>query len=247
MNLAIVNDPLNPEGPACDLDLTYQMDKVSCVRGFYAAHVTLANLVVLAGLGCLITRVWMRRLHSLFGRLYIIFMLWCMGTSLLIHNTGLPVAVLISFVWVQGGITVGWLCIWLFQRVFHGSPLLMAIHGSMMFMSWTNMLGRLFSADMRADQFACYTAHVYKPLNSSKHMGAGKPWAFVPERDPDFGRLPWAAVGLPAWGVLLSIVPLAVAGSVFACCACRETGRKEVMRGCGFREEWKGLLGHGNL
>jgi hypothetical protein len=45
------------------------------------------------------------------GRLYIIFMLWATGTSLLVHNAGLPTAVLISFVWVLGGLTVGWLAI----------------------------------------------------------------------------------------------------------------------------------------
>jgi hypothetical protein len=30
-----------------------------------------------------------------------------MATSLVVHNTGLPIAVLISFVWVVGGVTVG--------------------------------------------------------------------------------------------------------------------------------------------
>ncbi len=38
-------------------------------------------------------------------------MLWCMGTSLVIHNTGLPVAVLLSFLWVLGGLTFGWILI----------------------------------------------------------------------------------------------------------------------------------------
>lgn len=42
------------------------------------------------------------------------FMLWSMGTSLLIHNAGLPAAVLWSFIWVLGGLCVAWVLI-----VFH--------------------------------------------------------------------------------------------------------------------------------
>jgi hypothetical protein len=50
-------------------------------------------------------------LHAHFGRAYIILMMWLMATSLVLHNTGLPIAVLISFVCVLGGITLGWICI----------------------------------------------------------------------------------------------------------------------------------------
>jgi hypothetical protein len=35
-------------------------------------------------------------------------MLWGMGTSMLIHNSGLPAAVLVSFLWVAAGICFGW-------------------------------------------------------------------------------------------------------------------------------------------
>lgn len=50
----------------------------------------------------------MLRLHC---RAYIISMLWATATSLIIHNTGLPPATLISFVWVMGGLTIGWVLI----------------------------------------------------------------------------------------------------------------------------------------
>jgi hypothetical protein len=59
-------------------------------------------------------------MHVYFGRLYIIFMLWCVVTSLLAHNSGLPVAVLVSFLWVIGGLTAGWVVIKLHQLQMEG-------------------------------------------------------------------------------------------------------------------------------
>ena len=94
---------------------TYSLNKVSCIRDAWFVHVTFAFLVVLSGIGCLMTRIVYKKLHVYFGRLYIICMLWCMGTSLVIHNTGLPIAVLTSFVWVLGGLTAGWILIKLHQ------------------------------------------------------------------------------------------------------------------------------------
>ena len=96
-----------------NLDYTYQYDKLSCVRTMYFIHYTLACLVTFSGTACFVCRLcpcimW---LHAHFGRAYIILMMWLMASSLLLHNTGLPIAVLISFVCVLGGITVGWICI----------------------------------------------------------------------------------------------------------------------------------------
>lgn len=84
----------------------------------YFAHVVFSYLVMIAGFGCLFSRFlphtqWT---HAWFGKLYFIAMLWAMGTSLLIHNSGLPAAVLISFVWVLAGMTIGWPLIALHQR-----------------------------------------------------------------------------------------------------------------------------------
>jgi hypothetical protein len=49
--------------------------------------------------------------HIYVGRLYIVSMLWATATSLLIHNTGLPLGVLISFIWVLSGLVIGWVVI----------------------------------------------------------------------------------------------------------------------------------------
>jgi hypothetical protein len=57
-----------------------------------------------------------REWHAVFGRTYIVCMLWCMATSLLLHNTGLPVGVLISFFIVLFGLTAGWVCVKLHQH-----------------------------------------------------------------------------------------------------------------------------------
>lgn len=81
------------------------------------AHVTFCYLVALSGFGCLVTRAWPRAhpAHAYLGRCYIVFMLWATATSLLIHNTGLPTAVLVSFIWVLGGLTIGWAAIQVHQ------------------------------------------------------------------------------------------------------------------------------------
>jgi hypothetical protein len=107
-----------PDDTRTSLDYTYTLDKLSCVRHFYFIHVTFAYLVVLAGFACLAARVCppLRAWHALFGRLYILLMLWCMATSLLVHNSGLPVAVLVCFLFVLLGITLGWGCIKLHQQ-----------------------------------------------------------------------------------------------------------------------------------
>ena len=93
-------------------DFTWSNSKLSCWRPMYFAHVVLSYCCFFAGIGCFITRLWPGKcewhLHAWFGFMYIIFILWTTGTSMLIHNTGLPPAVLISFIWVLGGLTVGW-------------------------------------------------------------------------------------------------------------------------------------------
>lgn len=94
-------------------DFTYHDSKFSCLKGAYTAHVAFAYLISLCGFLCLVTRLWPRvhRAHAWLGRLYIIFMFWGTATSLVIHNTGLPSAVLFSFLWVLGGLSIGWLAI----------------------------------------------------------------------------------------------------------------------------------------
>jgi hypothetical protein len=114
-----------PYDSRISLDYTYSMDKLSCVRELYFIHITFAYLVVLSGIACFTARLYppIRQYHALFGRAYIVCMLWCMASSLLVHNTGLPVGVLISFFIVLFGLTAGWVCAKLHQNSIHASVL----------------------------------------------------------------------------------------------------------------------------
>mmetsp|Transcript_26302 Transcript_26302/g.57715 ORF Transcript_26302/g.57715 Transcript_26302/m.57715 type:complete len:331 (+) Transcript_26302:116-1108(+) len=97
-----------------DATYTYSNDKYSCVQGFYFAHLVFNWFVFLSGVACLITRLVPARfkyLHSWFGRIYILSMLWSTTTSLLMNNTGLPLSTLISFAAVMGCLSVGWIVI----------------------------------------------------------------------------------------------------------------------------------------
>jgi hypothetical protein len=93
-------------------DWTYHYSKLSCWKGAYYAHVLFAYLILFSGIGCFITRVlppkW-KFLHLWCGRAYWMSMLWCTGTSMLIHNSGLPPAVLLSFLWVLIFMCIGWI------------------------------------------------------------------------------------------------------------------------------------------
>ena len=105
-----INSDLSP-------DITYSFDKLSCLRTMYFAHMVFCYLTFLSGIGAFISRMHssIKWTHVWFGRSYIIMILWTMATSLVIHNTGLPIATLVSFIWVLGGITIGWIIISIHQ------------------------------------------------------------------------------------------------------------------------------------
>ncbi|KAI8471842.1 MAG: hypothetical protein J3K34DRAFT_225047 [Monoraphidium minutum] len=250
-----------------DPTFTYHYDKYSCLRGAYFAHVIFCYLVAIAGFGCLVTRLWARvhAYHAWLGRAYIIFMLWATATSLLIHNTGLPTAVLVSFVWVLGGLTIGWVAINVHQSLMAskatvaaaaaikaeggavpGGDLaaligrekgriaaektfaqrffsLKAFHGAVMFVSWINIVGRIFASNQSGD-FTCHTYPVYKQIDTTHFQGAGQPLTWVPIHDPRYARLPWAKMGPATWGAVLLFGPLVGAlavGAVFSYIAAR--------------------------
>ena len=96
-----------------DLSYTYHYSKYSCSTVFYFVHLTFAYLVFLFGIFCFITRLHpkIKFMHVWCGRIYILSMLYATATSLLIHNTGLPLAILISFCYVLLGLTIGWILI----------------------------------------------------------------------------------------------------------------------------------------
>ena len=145
-----------------NLDYTYQFDKLSCVRSMYFAHVTLAYLVTICAVMCFVCRLFrsIMWLHPHFGRAYIILMMWLMTSSLVLHTTGLPIVVLISFVCVLGGITFGWMCIkWhqaqmermVFARLCKGVTDKSFYEARMAIADQKHWLDRLFSAAWDAD------------------------------------------------------------------------------------------------
>eukprot|EP00775_Hariotina_reticulata_P011295 gene11295-11445_t len=96
-----------------DPNLTYVWDKVVCVRAMYFVHVAFCYLVFLSGILAMVSRLvpTFKWSHVWFGRAYIISMLWATASSLIIHNTGLPAATLISFIWALGGMCFAWILI----------------------------------------------------------------------------------------------------------------------------------------
>ena len=246
---------------------TFHYDKYSCIREFYFIHVTFCYLVFISGLFCLITRLIPKLgyLHVWFGRAYILSMLWATATSLLIHNTGLPLAVLLSFVWVLLGLSVGWIAIKVHElemnklantslknvilktgidqdadlgrlliqqkiqiagaktfraRVFSYK----ALHGLVMFVSWFNIVGRIFASD-QSGNFTCHTYPVYKPIDSKTEGNySGKPLTFVPERNPKYDKLPWAYFEGP-WMAILFFAPAIIFGIVGGTIAYRNSSK----------------------
>jgi len=101
-----------------DLSYTYANGKWSCIHDFYFYHLALCYLVFLVGIFCFATRVVPRTkwMHAFLGRVYVAAMLLATATSLLIHNTGLPAGVLVSFIWVLGGMIFAWFIIKVHQH-----------------------------------------------------------------------------------------------------------------------------------
>ena len=197
-------------------DYTYSYSKYSCVKQMFLPHIILSYVIMLSGLMCFITRFFFISTHSWFGRIYILSMLWNIAFSLLIHNTGLPLGVLISFIWVLGGLTLGWIFIILHKDLrpkYKGIFSLRNLHGILMFMSWINITGRIFASNITQD-FHCETYPFNKITNQ-----------FVPIIDPNESRLPWYNKELQ-WGIILSIGPITI-GLLFSWLYQFITERKE--------------------
>lgn len=99
-----------PDPSLSSLDYTYSFSKYSCVAWVYPLHIIFAYLVVLTGILAMLSRIVdrIRPYHTTFGRWFLIFMFWCMASSLLIYTNGLPFPIIISFVYLMVSLTVGW-------------------------------------------------------------------------------------------------------------------------------------------
>ncbi|TPX54217.1 hypothetical protein CcCBS67573_g09604, partial [Chytriomyces confervae] len=207
------------------LEHTFVLDSLSCWRAIYPSHIAFAYITGISGIICMITRLHARLyfLHSWFGKVYIIAMLWATGTSLVIHTKGLPTGVIYSFIWVLVGLTLGWFAITLhMKRVFKGGKwytgrnrflnacsemcTLKAFHGCIMFVSWINIAGRIFVTPLTND-FECSTYPAYKNVKSKIFdYKNGSGIQLVPTHDPNYGRAPWAN-GEQRWAAIMSIGP----------------------------------------
>ena len=101
-----------------DPTYTVSYSKISCWADFYWLHLIFCDLIAITALAAFVTRLHPKLyfLHAWFGRGYMISMIWATATSLLIHNTGLPPAVLISFIWTLGGMSIAWILIVLHKQ-----------------------------------------------------------------------------------------------------------------------------------
>jgi len=230
-------------------DYTYVNDKLSCMVSIWYAHIVFCYLVFFAGIAAMLSRLLPAKfkfIHQWCGRAYIAFMIVNIGVSIIIHNEGLPVATLISFIWVLGGLIIAWFLI-LVSKLLHQRKVeeradakiradglgkatlaevmkaesakilqeqsfsqrlfsLKGLHGALMFVSWVNIMGRIFASNQ--SEFRCYTAPAYKPITNLT--------GFIPYSDPNYDTLPWARLGgTAAWGAVLFFAPF-IAAYLFA-------------------------------
>lgn len=102
-----------------DLTFTYVKTGYTCLKSAWDAHIVFAYFVFFTGIFAMLSRVVpsMHKSHKFWGRAYIMSMLWCVATSLLCFNNGLPDGVLVSFLWVLVGLCVGWVVINVHQEL----------------------------------------------------------------------------------------------------------------------------------
>lgn len=113
-----VLEQLRGENALYDLTYTYHYSKYSCIRWMYFTHIGLCHMVYWVGILCFLTRVvpQIKWTHAFLGRVYVTGMLLATASAMVIHNTGLPLGVLVAFIWVLGGMTLGWFLIKIHQN-----------------------------------------------------------------------------------------------------------------------------------
>ncbi len=97
-----------------------------------------------------------------------------------------------------------------YQRLFSYKTL----HGILMTASFYNIVGRVFVTGLSYEEFTCYTAPAYKPIDTKHFKGDGKPLTLVPGFDAaTYRRQPWA-YWEEGWLVVCFVAPAAIAGIV---------------------------------
>ena len=223
-------------------DYTFSYSKYSCIKEFYLIHVFLSYMSFIFGILAILTRILFKNYHSIFGRSYMLSILWNTASSLLIHNNGLPLVVLFSFLWVLGCMTIGYILIVIYKhKTFHNFLHMIDIfiqnkdriliynhiekiyenkrkylvekrnlfvikgfHGTLMFVSWFNISGRIFFSEVNKD-FKCYTYPIYKENGN-----------IVPMNDPNYNNLIWANNEI-IWGINLYVIPFFIGMLMISC------------------------------
>ncbi|KAJ3262028.1 25S rRNA (adenine645-N1)-methyltransferase [Boothiomyces macroporosus] len=159
-------------------------------------------------------------------------MLWATGFSLLIYNTGLPLGVIYSFVLVGLGWTaIMFHQVILYKQavknvaisekqdlltaidqekgniIANRTPLeriisLKTLHGSLMFVSWLNIAGRLMITNP-ADKFECYAYPAFKAVDTQYFNGSLYNLTAIETTDPN-AKFPWKGWE-GGWAVLMSL------------------------------------------
>ena len=197
-----------------DPEVTVVNDKFSCIRPFYGFHLAWTWLAFLSGSVAIVVQIvihvnrdmrsattW---LHRCAGRVYLFSILWATATSSVIRNEGLPLATLISFAWVLGGLTFGYFAIQLHSGHTH---YIKYLHAALMITSWVGIAGRIFNYNT-SKHFECYTHPVYKSWSNLS-------MELLPTRDAYYDLYPWAYKEIWGWGIPLVFVPFC--GVLFAC------------------------------
>jgi len=118
-------------------------------------------------------------------------MLWTVATSSLIRNEGLPLGTLVSFLWVLGGLTLGYVLI----KLDHSSKWSRVVHGALMLTSYVGIAGRIGNYNLRKD-FQCYAQPALKSNGT-----------LIPSTDPLYHTMPWADQEIWGWGLPLALGP----------------------------------------
>lgn len=106
-------DELRGDNTTVDLTYTYHMSKYSCIHAFFSIHIWLNYIILWVGVLCFVSRAvpQMKWMHAFLGRVYISAMLLTTFASLLVHNTGLALAIIMAFVNCMLGLIPGWFII----------------------------------------------------------------------------------------------------------------------------------------